>query len=613
MHFRATAALVAVALLAAACGTSTVTPAPTAGSTPAPTQPPGSTAAPSADPTAIDYEQLLFSYVYEPAQGSLGGSVVIGDWQPVANLNGYYDTSLAAAQVLAATMRGLWTVTSDGHYKPDLAAKIPTFSGGSIRQAPDGSFDVDVELRPGLAWSDGTPLTLNDLRYTWQWNLDPAQVGLPLGTTGWEDISAIDVSSDGLKATIKFARPYAGFYGVLSSVILPEHYFSTIPIADASNRSMPVSPAIKDVPASGPFAFENASPDGISLTRNPHWVGGALDTVAYLDTVTFQYFASKAGMITAFLEGAIDVALNMGASDYAAIQGVDPSIGEAIIEPAWQYEHLDLNQGPNGHPMLSDVTLRRAIFGAIDQADLYAKLYPGYPVPEVGACSPAPPGTYWRTDTVSCPQFDAAAAKTALAAAGWTDSNGDGTVDKSGREAVLEACTTEGDLIRKNALDVIAGYLKDVGIKVNITLADGPAVMFAAWLDTTPETKCSLLRGNYDLALFAWRLSFDLFGNYYFTYHTDQWPDEDPHDGSNHVRFSNPEMDAALDTLQRSINTEDQIKAVLTVQRIFADQVAEIPLYYREAPRGISTRLGNFFPNPSTATDMWNIEDWFIR
>ena len=607
MRKRLFGVLACASIVVTACGGATPSPATSSS--------PGQSAA-SSGPTVTEppasIEDLLFTYVYEPTEGQAGGSVVIGDWQAVANLNSYYDNSFTTSQTLAATMRGLWVTSSDGHWKPDLAAKMPKFSDGSIRQNDDGSFEVDLELRPGLKWSDGTDLTLNDLRYTWEWNLDPDQVGLVTGTVGWEDISDIDVSADGLSATVIFDKPYAGFYGLLGQWFVPEHYFSTIPIAEAATTSMPVSPAIANVPTSGPFKFVSASPNGVELARNENWVGGAYDQGAYLDSVTYQYYADKDGMIAAFLAGDLDVALNMTAADYAAIQTVDASIGEPIIEPAWEYEHLDMNQGPNGHPMLADVNVRTAIFAAVDQADLYATLFPGYPVPEQGACSPAPPGTYWRDPDVTCPAYDPAAAVAALEAAGWVDSNGDGTVDKDGREAVLQGCTSAGNPTRQLAMEKITSYLGAIGIRMELTLADAASVFFAGWNDTTPDTECSIYRGSYDLALFAWILTFDLFGNYFYNYHTGQWPDNDPHDGGNTSRFSDPAMDAALETLRDSIATEDQIEAVLTVQQIYAEQVAEIPLYYRQSTRGKSVRLQNFFKNPGTASDMWNIEDWWV-
>jgi peptide/nickel transport system substrate-binding protein len=610
MQKRLIGILTMAALIASACGGATTTTAPSGGA--ATDAPPASDAAsqpPAATQDPNDPEGQLLNYTYEPTEGVAGGSAIVGDWQAVANLNTYYDNAFTTTQVLASTMLGLWEASASGHWKPELAAKMPRFSDGSIREVGEG-FEVDLELRPGLKWSDGTPLTLEDLKYTWEWIMDPAQTGLVSGTTGWEDITDITVAADGLTATVAFSKPYAGFYGLLASFIVPKHYFETIPVAEAATLSMPVTPDIAKVPTSGPFMFDTASATAIVVKKNPNYVGGFFGQGAYLDQVTFNFYADKNGEITDFLAGNVDAALDMIAADYAAIEGVDPAIGRAILEPAWQYEHLDMNQGPNGHPMLKELDVRKAFSQAIDKDDLFAALFPGYPVPEQAACSPAPPGTYWRDETIECAPFDVAAANALLDGAGWVDSNGDGTRDKDGTEAVLKACTLSGVPVRQLTLEKIAGYFTAIGVQVDVNLTD---ILFDGWNDTTEESDCNIYRGTYDLALFAWVFTFDLFGNYYYSYHTDQWPDEEPHDGGNTSRFSNPEMDAALDALAVEITTEAQIEAVKTVQEIYIENAAEIPLYYRNSTRGVSTRLQNFEKNPSTASDIWNIEDWWIQ
>ena len=601
MRNRLFAMLATAALVVAACGGTT---------SQAPSVAPSVEPSPSPTETPADPEDLLFAYVYEPTEGVAGGSAIVSDWQPVQNLNSFYDNAFTTSQVLASTMVGLWETSSDGHWKPELAAKMPKFSDESVRLNDDGSFEVDLELLPDLKWSDGEDLTLNDLRYTWEWVMDPAQVGLSSGTTGWEDITDIEVSDDGLTATVMFSKAYAGFYGLLGSWFLPEHYFSTIPVADAATVSMPVTPEISKVPTSGPFMFDTASATGIVVKKNPNYHLGAFGQGAYLDEVKFVFYADVDGMKADFLAGNVDAALDMLAADYDSIKNVDPAIGRALLEPAWQYEHLDMNQGDNGHPMLKDVNVRKALTQAIDKADLFSKLFPGYPVPEVAACSPAPPGTYWRDETITCDPFDVDAANAGLEAAGWVDSNGDGTRDKDGVEAVLKACTLAGRPVRQLTLETIAGYYTAIGVKLNVELSE---TMFDGWQDQPEDSSCSIYRGTYDLSLFAWVLTFDLFGNYYYSYHTDQWPDNEPHDGGNTSRFSNPEMDAALDVLKDKITSADQIAAAKTVQEIFVHQYAEIPLYYRNEARGVSTRLQNFFKNPGTASDIWNVEDWWIQ
>jgi peptide/nickel transport system substrate-binding protein len=610
----------AVAIAVSACGGSTATTAPSAAATPAattaPTEAPSAEASASTAPSASaapNYEDALFGTKYAPAQGQAGGTVVYGDNTAPANLNSFYDNSYITAEAIAPCMRGLWRNTADGHWLADLAAKMPKFSDNSIRQNADGSFEVDLALRPGLKWSDGTPLTLNDLKYTWKWVMDKAQTGLVSGTTGWDDITDIVVAADGQTATVKFAKPFAGFYGLLGGWFLPQHYFSKIAIKDAPTKSMPVSPDIAKVPCSGPYMFDTASPTAVTFKKNPNWTGGAFGQGAYLDAIKIQYSADVPGEVASFLAGDLDVAGDLLNADYSSIKGVDPSIGTAILQPVWEYEHLDMNQGPNGNPILKDPNVRKALSQAIDKAGLWSNLFPGYPQPTDVACSPAPPGTYWRDPSITCPGYDVAAANAALDAAGLTKGADGMRVGKDGKPINLQLCGPAGNPTRQLSLETIQKDFQAVGIATTLSLVDRTKVYFAGWNDTTATTKCSIYRGTYDLAEFAWVLTFDLFGDYYYSYATEQWPDEGAHDGGNTSRFSNPEMDAALQTLKNAIKPEDQVKAAYTVQKVYVDQTAEIPLFYRNQARGLSNRLQNFQLNPGTATDFWNVEDWWVK
>jgi peptide/nickel transport system substrate-binding protein len=633
--------LASLSLVLGACGSS-ATPSPSSSQSTASTPPAtGSAPAASGPAASANPEDLLFKYDYAPVEGTAGGTVVLGEWQPPATLNTYYNNSGAIQEVIAPAMRPLWTTTSDGHWKPDLAAKMPMFADKSVREtttdvptcAPIGKaspkpasksgFEMDIELRPDLKWSDGEPLTTDDIKYTWTWNIDPAQTGLIGGVVGWEDIASMDIK-DATHVTVKWCRPYAGFYGLFggTSWLIPKHYFETIPVAEADKKSMSLDVAAK-IPTSGPYKFQSVTPNGATLVKNDKWTGGFFKQGSYLETIKWSFFATVDGMKADFLNGNLDLALNMVQADYDSIKGVSPDIGKAIAAPAWEYEHIDIFQGQaradspkgshgTGLPLIQDLKGRVAIEEAIDKAGLFNTLFPGAPLPEKIGCAAAPPGLYFRDETVTCPAFDAAKAKADLSAAGWTDSNGDGTIDKGGAEAVLEGCTTAGRPVRQLTMEKVSSYLKDVGIKVNLTYVDATSIMFEGF-NKAKDAKCSIYGGNYDLALYTSQFTFDLFGDYYTTYHSSQNPDLGSHGGTNTTRINNPELDKALDTIKDSINSADQILAAHTVQKIAAEQVNEIGLYYRQSVRGVSTTLQNFFKNPSSVSDVWNSEDWWAK
>ena len=605
-----------VAIVAAACSGTSASPstAPSAAASSGSASAPPTTA-PSATP--LDFEQVLFGFDYHPEPGTPGGSIVVSDWQTASQLNPVISTSLANSYVFAATMRALFTVTADGHWKPDLAAKMPKFSDESIRVDADAKgFEMDIELKPGLLWSDGQPLTLNDLKYTWEWVNDPAQVGVT--TTGWDSIDKIEVAPDGLKATVHFKEAYAGYYGLFGTSFLPEHWMKTIPIKDAASKSYPLTSEIAKAPTNGPYKYENASSDTIVLVRNDNWKAG--DHPAYIDQITFKYYPdNKEGLIAAFLNGETDVALDLVQTDYDAIKDVDPTVGRALLAPAWLYEHIDLNQDGkgqgHGHPALQDPVVRKAIEQSIDRTAMFQTVFPGSPVATDKVCTNAVPSNYWRLpdDQATCDPFDVAAANAALDAAGYTKGSDGIRIDPASKlPLIFEHCTSNTGF-RQLGGDFLAKSMEDIGIKLNLNFVDSTTILFANWPDVAADTKCNTYHGTYDTAEFGYSLTFDLFGNYYYSYHSEQIPtDENKGNGFNTIRFNDPEMDAALDVLKAALEPADQVQAAFKVQEQYIKNNIEIALYYRNEVRGYATKIKNLLWNPSSATELWNIEDWYI-
>jgi peptide/nickel transport system substrate-binding protein len=299
----------------------------------------------------------------------------------------------------------------------------------------------------------------------------------------------------------------------------------------------------------------------------------------------------------------------MTQADFPAVNAVDPSIGRAESDSAWQYEHFDL-QNAHSNVGLDDVNVRTAIAMAVDKQDMLNVLFPGAGVSP--ACSVAPPGTPWRDDNVTCAPFDPNGAMTMLDNAGWTVNPDSGLREKDGNSLRLRLCTTAGNPTRLTELGKLNQYLSAIGIPSDIQTADAGSVVFAGWADTTPDTQCSIYRGTYDIADYAYILGGDIYGNYFYTYSSSQIPSNDNPDGSNDTRLNNADMDAALTALGYEIDPVKQNQYAATVQQTIATQNNEIPLYYRAETTGVSTKVGGWNAyNPSSAGPTWHVEDWY--
>jgi len=270
-----------------------------------------------------------------------GGTIIFGEWQPATQLNAYFTTAFTNVEAYSPVFRGLFNVNADGEWFGDLATEVPTVEAGSIVEDPSGDgFTVTMTMKPGLVWSDGEPLDMNDQKWTYDWAVEVAKSGV--GCTGCSNlvptiattdangdpldleaqyapenqyVESITVSDDGLSMDVKYRKNFAGWigqWGTVNSPIMPQQYFESIAYADLPS-SVPLGSGIENVPAAGPFKFSAASSDGIDYVRNDLWNGG---TKPLLDGLKFRFFGSKDGQITAFLNGEIDLALDMTQADY---------------------------------------------------------------------------------------------------------------------------------------------------------------------------------------------------------------------------------------------------------------------------------------------------------
>ena len=166
--------------------------------------------------------------------------------------------------------------------------------------------DVTWKLKEGMKWSDGEPITCDDLEATWKWIMDPDNTGLAAGTTGWEDISRSRHGA-GTDCVVHFSQDLRGLPRALHARSCRSTTSRRSPSRTRRRKLYPLGDAEQGV-YSGPYIPTEIQSDAqitFAPTRTGSTIGGH---APYLDKVIFKYYGDAAAMIAGYRAGEIDVA-----------------------------------------------------------------------------------------------------------------------------------------------------------------------------------------------------------------------------------------------------------------------------------------------------------------
>jgi peptide/nickel transport system substrate-binding protein len=518
-----------------------------------------------------------------------GGVVMIGDWQFPPALPPVYGTASAGAAAIQQTLfSGLVGIDPSLGIYGDLARAVPTLENGGVKTAGAG-MDVTYDLRPGLTWSDGKPITADDVIFTWQ---------AAARTEGYDRISGIDKRGE-LGLTIHFASLYPP-YLLLFGAIAPKHRLDTISPGQLAGDAFWSKPDV----VSGPFAVLEAVPaDHFTLQRNPHYADGRaemplLNHAPYLEKVVFKAFASKSATLAALKAGDIQVALELNERDLEVATGIRAARLQAV--PWLSYEQVSLNQ--QAPLWAADPPLREAVARAVDVGAISTLLRGRAPA----ARGPISPQLAWAYSADSAaPRYDLEAAKAALDGGGWAP-GGDGIRTKAGKRLQFTLSTVADSPLRASEQDALVAGWRRAGMDVRLQNYSG-GQLFAAYAEGGV-----LSRGGFDAALFAWITPPDPDASF-ASLHSSRIPGPENPNGLNFSRCANPEVDGALAAGRATLEQPKRAAAYRQFQLAYARSGCEVPLYQRLDVGLSSQRLHNFAPNPAGPGNTWNVADWWIE
>ncbi len=507
------------------------------------------------------------------------------------------------ALVMHLALLGMAEVDPNGKVYPVLAAELPTVdNGGVVLDEATGGMDVTWKMRTDVKWADGTPVTADDVLFTYEAIVNPdTGIWIP----GIDSVTGVDKIDDST-FVVHFSSVYPSYLTLLGGrqiVIWPKHYCdATQGFQNWDCGRQPLS--------DGPYILKEwVEGDHLTFEANPNYYEAGKPEIPTIIVKTVPDATVRETMLR---QGDADIL--MWATEQVANNLKDDPNTTVSISPSGRWVmRLFFNLAAKGStdpsadpsPLFSDVRVRQAIRSAIDVDKITKSVWYGYASPVWTEFFRAP---YNHCD-IARPKFDPEAAKALLDEAGWVvgadgirECKGCGTA-KDGTKFRFELLTYSeyGEpLILTQQL--IAEMLKNVGIQADLSQVQGTNI----WADSASGGIEQT--GNFELDLYddgyAGEDPTDML--YYYYYSTSAEPDN----GGNVGRWINPDFDALLDSAY-SLNETDRQAAFCEMGKILDQELPQILMFSTINADAYSNRMQGVQANVNSVVS-WNAADWTI-
>lgn len=535
-----------------------------------------------------------------------GGQLRIIWWQAPSLLGPHANGDASASSL---TLEPLMNYFPGDVLGPVLLQEVPSVENGLL--APDFS-TVTLRLLPDLLWGDGTPVTANDIVFTHQWILTPANASTSFEL--WNTIASIEAVDD-LTARVTYRTPLVNwfdpFVGFSYGIIYPAHLFNN----DPANRN----DAFNLAPiGTGPFKVDSFSPnDQVIFSANENY---REPTKPYFSGVLFKGGGDAVSAGRAVVQTAeFDFAWNVQAEPAIINELRENGPNGQIIQTsgstleAIYFNFSDPRQEVNGqrsekntpHPILTDPAVRQAVNVAI-QRELIAREFYGdgelaTPNQLTGSDFFESPNTSWEYNLDRASQI--------LDEGGWTR---DGDVrTKDGVELSINYAASVNQ-VRQKTQAVVKGDLESIGIRVELLQVDA-----TSFFDTSGGNDQNLNHFYWDIAMWSSEPSSAIpitwMANWYagrdganISQAANDWQEQ------NVQRYQNPEYDALYDQLLAAGSNEDAAATLIRMNDHLIANAVSVPIAIRSFYTAVANRLrleNLAFEDPFVPY-FWNIANW---
>jgi peptide/nickel transport system substrate-binding protein len=513
-------------------------------------------------------------------------------------------TSVANSVVLNQVLRGFWYAGPDGKVVPDTAF-------GTFEQVTSSPLTVKYTFAPKAEWSDGNPLDCDDAVLAWAANSGRWPTGKRDPDTGnkltafsafrpgaWSNVEAPKCADGDRSFTVTYDTVYADWSSLFGpGTILPAHIVEkesrvrdiiAAVAADNTKTMIKVGDIYDSLwlfkpgqyktavsPSAGPYQVSAwQAGQSITLKPNPKWWGPAPKAAQ----VVIRFIAPDR-QVEALRTGDVQVIDPQPTAELLAQLREQASAVTFTMHDSFTWEHLDFNF--NG--LFRSKELRKAFAKCVPRQQIVDNLIkPQNPTAQVLQSRfklPFQPGyqDFTKLGGEAYAKVDIAGAKKIL--------------DAEGRRGVkVKIAYQTPNPRRKAEVDLIREFCGQAGFKV---IDGGTNAFFGA----------ALLRGEFDVALFAWTSSPQL---------TQSYPTYLSKGSQNNGKYSSPQVDQLLKQLYSELNPTNQQRLMTELDRTLWSDLATMPLFAFPALLATAANVEGVTYNPGSAGITYNVNDWSL-
>jgi ABC-type transport system substrate-binding protein len=467
-------------------------------------------------------------------------------------LNALSSTDYNATQVQSMILESLLTRNIDTR---EWEAALAT----EWKIAKDGR-SFEFTLRDGVKWQDGKPLTVEDVKFSFDAIMDPTNKYKTADKKPYyENIKSAEViAPNKIKFTV--GKPYFDNFSVVAGLtIVPSHLYK--------NPSKEQEKILnKTLVGTGPYSLQDFDrAKGITLKANADWWGrkeSSKKGIYNYQTISMRFIQENTIAIQRIEKGDIDQ-IDLGAEDYMK-KTSGPKWGKEVIKVKTQ------NKGVRGYafvgfnltnPIFASKKTREAMVHLFNRREMIKKFLYDLSLPATG---PLYQQSEYADPSVKALEYDPKLALKLLKEDGWVVASGDKFLSKmvDGKKIMLSFTILEPDQEFVKYLTIFKEDAKQAGVDVNVKVVEWNS--FVKLLDERKFEAVRLAWGGGDLDWDPKQI-----------WHSSSIANS----GSNFVSYNNPKVDKLIDEARVMMDKAPRVKKLREVFKIIAEDVPYIFLF----------------------------------